>query len=105
MVATRIDKDDARDRYELRLDDRVVGELDFRREGDLLSITHTGVAPSHRGQGLAAELVEFALREVRESGLKVLPYCSYVSDYIAKHPEHRELVPAERRRSFGLADG
>jgi predicted GNAT family acetyltransferase len=32
----------------------------------------------------------------------VLPYCSYVSHYIAEHPEYKELVPADQRRGFGL---
>lgn len=103
-METSISKDDARNRYELRLEDRVVGELDFMRDGEELAITHTGVRPSHRGQGLAGELVDFALRDIQESGLSVLPYCSYVSDYIAKHPEYLELVPADRRRRFGLSE-
>jgi uncharacterized protein len=104
-VATEISKDGARDRYELRLDDSVVGEVDYMRDGDRIAITHTGVRPSHRGQGLAGELVEFVLRDLRDSGLKVLPYCSYVSDFIARRPEYLELVPSEQRHGFGLGEG
>jgi uncharacterized protein len=104
-VATSISKDGDRDRYELRLDGGVIGELDYMRDGDEVAITHTGVRPSHRGRGLAGELVEFALRDIRDSGLKVLPYCSYVSDFIARRPEYAELVPPEQRSRFGLGDG
>ena len=104
-MATNISKAGDRDRYELRLDDQVIGEVDYMRDGDRLTITHTGVRPSHRGQGLAGELVEFALRDIRDSGLKVLPYCSYVSDFIARRPEYVELVPPEQRSRFGLGDG
>jgi uncharacterized protein len=94
-----------RSRYVLRLDDRVVGVADYMRDGDALAITYTGVEPRMRGQGLAGELVDFALRDIRESSSKVLPYCSYVSDYIARNPEYLELVPEERRRAFGLRPG
>jgi uncharacterized protein len=89
-------------RYELKLDERVVGVAEYRQEGNVRSFTHTGVQPEHRGQGLAAELIEFALREAREVKLEVLPSCWYVRDHIAQHPEYRELVPAESRASFGL---
>jgi predicted GNAT family acetyltransferase len=81
-----------------------VGEADYVREGDRLSITHTGVESRLRGQGLAGELIEVVLHDAKEEGLEVLPYCSYVADYIDKHPQYRDLVPAEQRRRFGIAD-
>jgi predicted GNAT family acetyltransferase len=89
-------------RYELELDGRVVGVADYRQDGKVRSFTHTGVDPDHRGEGLAAELIEFALRDAREAGLEVLPYCWYVRDHIAHHPEYVQLVPAESRAGFGL---
>jgi predicted GNAT family acetyltransferase len=92
-------------RYELKLDERTVGVADYRQEGNVRSFTHTGVELDHRGQGLAAELIDFALRDAREGGLEVLPYCWYVRDHIAGHPEYIDLVPAESRGSFGLDDG
>jgi predicted GNAT family acetyltransferase len=93
-----------RRRYELRLDGQVVGIADYVEEGRVRSFTHTAVEPRHRGQGLAAELVDFALREAREGDVQVLPSCWYVRDHIAQHPEYLELVPGDRRRSFGLKD-
>jgi uncharacterized protein len=105
MAEMTIVHDPEHGRYELRLDGGMVGELDYMRDGDEVAIPHTGVRPTHRGQGLAGELVEFVLRDIRDSGLKVLPYCSYVSDFIAKRPEYVELVPPEQRRRFGLGDG
>jgi predicted GNAT family acetyltransferase len=102
MAEKSIVHEPERNRYALRLDDEVVGVADYVRDGDALAITHTGVEPRLRGRGLAGELVDFALRDLGESDLKVLPYCSYVSDFIARRPEYLELVPAERRRAFGL---
>jgi predicted GNAT family acetyltransferase len=91
-----------RSRYELKLDERTVGVADYKQDGHVRSFTHTGVEPEHRGQGLAAELIDFALREAQEEKLEVLPYCWYVRDHIAGHSEYMELVPAESRGSFGL---
>jgi predicted GNAT family acetyltransferase len=89
-------------RYELKLDGHVVGVADYIEDGNVRSFTHTGVEPDHRGQGLAAELIEFALREAQEAEVEVLPYCWYVRDHIAQHPEYTELVPAASRGSFGF---
>jgi predicted GNAT family acetyltransferase len=94
-----------RSRYELRLDDEVVGVLDYREEDGVRSFTHTGVDSEHRGQGLAGELVEFALRDSREADVQVLPYCWYVRDHIAERREHLDLVPPEQRARFGLEKG
>lgn len=105
MPEKTISHEPERNRYALRLDDRVVGVADYMRDGDALAITHTGVEPRFRGQGLAGELIEFALHDMREAELGVLPYCSYVSDYIARNPEYLELVPEERWRAFGLRSG
>jgi predicted GNAT family acetyltransferase len=89
-------------RYELKLDGQIVGIADYKQDGKVRSFTHTGVEPSHRGQGLAAELVDFALREAQGNELQVRPYCWYVRDHIARNPQYMGLVPAGSRASFGL---
>jgi predicted GNAT family acetyltransferase len=97
-----IDHDAAHSRYELRIEGTVVGVANYIRSGDTVSITHTGVETALRGRGLAGALTEYALQDLRREGLAVLPHCSFVSDYIAKHREHLPLVPVERRSEFGL---
>jgi predicted GNAT family acetyltransferase len=91
-------------RYELELDGEIVGVADYKQDGNVRSFTHTGVEAAHRGQGLAAELIDFALREAQNADLEVLPYCWYVRDHIAAHSEYTDLVPAESRGNFGLGD-
>lgn len=88
--------DDVRDnpersRYELE----VSGETaiaDYRLEGDTLLITHTHTPPALRGQGIAGRLVAGLLSDVRARGLKVRPLCSYVVDYLERHPDQKDLV-------------
>jgi predicted GNAT family acetyltransferase len=105
MAGHEITNDAERSRYELRVDGEVAVVADYRREGGAVAFTHTGTEPRRRGQGLAGELIAQALAEAKEGGDEVLPYCSYVSDFLDKHREYLELVPAERRAEFGLPSG
>lgn len=91
-----------RSRYELRLDGEVAVVADYRRRDRELSFTHTGTVPALRGRGLAGRLIEHALAEAKRTGDAVLPFCWFVGEYIGKHPEYLSLVPANRRREFGL---
>lgn len=101
-MATEIAENPQRSRYELRLDGELVGVADYIRADTVDSFVHTETVARFRGRGLAAELIEFALAASRESGREILPYCSFVSEYIGSHPEYLELVPAERRGEFRL---
>lgn len=67
--------------------DNIIAEVDFPVQGDTAVITHTFVDPSLRGQGVAAQLIEAALQEIRDRGLKAEPVCSYARRYFAEHPE------------------
>ncbi|HEX3240375.1 MAG TPA: GNAT family N-acetyltransferase [Solirubrobacterales bacterium] len=91
-----------RSRFELRLDGELVAVADYIRAESVDSFIHTETVPRHRGNGLAARLVEFALEASRSAGREILPYCSFVSEYIAAHSQHIDLVPADRRDEFRL---
>jgi len=55
--------------------------------------THTIVPDALAGRGIAASLVQHALRHARDNDLKVVPQCSYVAKYIEKHgDEYRDLL-------------
>lgn len=78
-------------RYTLRLDGVPIGELDHVDQDGVRTYTHTGVRPEHEGQGLAARLVDRALRDARVEGVRVVGACSYVAAYLDRHPEHTDL--------------
>lgn len=80
-------------RYEFRQDE-TRAHLTYQREGDRIIYDHTFVPGEFRGQGVAAKLVEAALAEARKEKLSVVPLCSYVETYIARHPEHQDLLAA-----------
>ena len=79
-------------RYELLLDDRRIGEIRYRVERDAVALVHTDIDPAYEGHGLATRLVEGALRDLRERGLRAIPICPLVVAYIRRHPEYADLV-------------
>ena len=89
-------------RFEVRLDDRVVGLASYHVDGGTMTLPHTEVDPSVGGRGIGTVLVAGVLDAARERGLHVLPYCSFVRHYIEQHPETVDLVAADDRSRFGL---
>ena len=89
-------------RFEIRLDDRVVGLASYHIDGTTMTLPHTEVDPGVGGRGIGTALVGGVLDSARERGLHVLPYCSFVRHYIQQHPETVDLVAADDRPQFGL---
>ena len=59
---------------------------------DVLELYSTYVPPAERGRGLGGQLVQAAVAFARERGLRIIPTCWYVADWIRIHPEHGDLV-------------
>jgi uncharacterized protein len=66
--------------------------MNYGLAGNLISLNHTETPVAARGRGLASELVKGVLDELRRRGLKIVPRCPFVTAYLAKHPEYRDLV-------------
>jgi predicted GNAT family acetyltransferase len=64
----------------------------YRLTPQAVIITHTETPWALRGRGIATELVAGALQIIRGDGRKVVAGCSFVSDYLRKHPEFADLV-------------
>ena len=71
---------------------KAVGELTFILKEEQMIINHTGVNPDLRGQGLAEKLVLEVVDYARKNKLKIIPFCSYVSVYVGKHPEVQDVI-------------
>jgi predicted GNAT family acetyltransferase len=93
-VHTEVRKNAEASRYELVLDDEVVGVADYRVQGDAVVFPHTEITARLRGKGLAAELVRAALDDVRGTGSRVIPTCWYVAEFIDSNPEYQDLLAA-----------
>jgi len=66
--------------------------LNYKLAGNVLTLAHTETPVAARGRGLASRLVEAVLQQARARGLKIVPRCPFVSAYLDKHPEFRDLV-------------
>jgi predicted GNAT family acetyltransferase len=79
-------------RYELLLDEQLVGEILYRLAPDHVVLLHTEVLPSLEGNGLGARLVAGALDDIRARRLHVIPFCPFVRSYIRRHPDYTDLI-------------
>jgi uncharacterized protein len=72
--------------------DGYLSKLDYIQDGKNFVITHVGVSPELRGQGIAGKITQVGLEYAKENGLRVVPMCSYAATYIRKHPAYIELT-------------
>jgi predicted GNAT family acetyltransferase len=91
-----------RSRFEVYVDGELAGFAAYRPAADRLSFTHTEVAERFTGRGLATVMIRTALDEARKRGARVLPFCSFVREFIVRNPEYHDLVPADQRERFDL---
>jgi predicted GNAT family acetyltransferase len=89
-------------RYEIRADGEPAGSTVYRERPGLIVFVHTEIDGRFEGQGLASQLIRFALDDARDRELQVLPFCQFVNGYIARHREYADLVPDAFRARFGL---
>ncbi len=91
-MSREVRRNEQQSRYEMVVDGEVAGFADYIDRDGVRMFPHTVTSPQHRGQGVAGEVVRAALDEARADGVKVVPACSYVADYIDRHPEYADLV-------------
>ncbi len=90
-------------RFEIYEDSVRIGLADYSIAGDRLSLLHTEISPEFGGRGLAKQLISFALDQVRERNLLVLPICPYTLHLINNNQdEYLDLVPSDARARFKL---
>jgi predicted GNAT family acetyltransferase len=90
------------DRYVVDVDGNRAGFVSYQRTDDQIALMHAEVDPPMRRQGVASQLIAFALDDARAQGLSVLPFCPFVRDYLQRHQDYLELVPPGARARFGL---
>ena len=69
-----------------------VAFANYRRDGGVVTIMHTEVPRHINGKGLGSQLVRGAQDLLRAEGAKVVPMCPFVSFFIAKHPEYKDIL-------------
>jgi len=77
-------------RFEL-LAEGLMSEINYTKNGNVLTITHTKVPSKLEGQGIAASMTKYMLEYARKNGLQISPLCSYTKTYLIRHPEYKDL--------------
>ena len=80
--------------YEIRVGDELAGftVAEPTDDPEVILFPHTEVADAFEGRGLASELVQGALDDIRERGLRIKVTCPYILAWLPKHPEYQDLV-------------
>jgi predicted GNAT family acetyltransferase len=78
-------------RFEVWIDGHL-SKLDYIQDGKNFVITHVGVHPEFRGQGIAGRITQVGLDYAKAKSLRVIPMCSYAAAYIRRHSEYADLT-------------
>ena len=79
--------------FALGEDGALLAEVTFPTgEDGAADINHTFVDGSLRGQGVAGQLLEAAVQQLRQEGKQARATCSYAAGWFQKHPEHQDLL-------------
>lgn len=91
-AAPTVERIDAKHRYEILVDGTRAGLTAYRDRGTQRVFYHTEVDEAFAGQGLASQLVQQALTDVRTSGKRIVPVCPYVAKFLEKHDEFADIT-------------
>ena len=86
--------DEVEKRYEFDVEgDKAV--VEYSLEEGVITLSHTYVPGKFEGRGIGSELVKAVLDDIRTRKLQVVPQCSFIAQYIYRHPEYEDLVLKE----------
>lgn len=91
--ASEVLNNESAHRFELHSGESMA-RLDYRLQNGKIVLLHTEVPPELANRGVGAKLVKAALEHARESGLTVVPLCSYVAAYIRRNQQYQPLLEA-----------
>ena len=74
---------------------KLLAEITWNKQGDVLYVDHTFTDPSLRGQGIAGQLVDKVAEYARQENLKIMPICPYV---VRKFNEDEQYNDLDSRR-------
>jgi predicted GNAT family acetyltransferase len=87
-----VEDNPAAQRYEARLDGRVVGFSEYRRVRGRVIFFHTEVDEAFEGKGIGSGLAAGTLDDIRARGLKITVKCPFIAAYLKRHAGYADLV-------------
>ncbi len=80
------------DRFTISVDGRLAGFTETVDNDGARTFPNTEIDDEFQGRGLATILIGEALQQTRDAGLRIVPICSMVANYVKKHPEFDDQV-------------
>jgi predicted GNAT family acetyltransferase len=81
-------------RFELPVGDSIAF-VEYRREGDHITLTHTEVPEALSGQGVGSKLVRGVLDALAADGRRIVARCDFAAGYVERHPQYRNLLAGD----------
>jgi uncharacterized protein len=92
-------------KFTVTVEGQSVGLADFRDRDGQRVFFHTEVDESFGGRGIATVMVQEALTETRNEGLRIVPVCPLVSAYVKKNHEFDDIVDRPTREIMRWLQG
>ena len=72
--------------------------IEYKLDNGTLFLIHTEVPAALEGKGAASAIVRKALEYAKDNNYKIVPLCSFVQRYLAKHKEWNDIVAPDAER-------
>ena len=79
-------------RIDYIIEERVVGNVFFIKENNIIKITSTLVESKERGKGIASKMLEEVFAYFKRNNYKVIIECSYVDKWVMDKKEYQEMI-------------
>ena len=80
--------------FTISVDGHPVGRAYFADRDGARVFYHTEVDSEYEGRGLATILLGGGFAATRDAGMRIVPICEVVANYVEKHPEFGSIVDA-----------
>ena len=91
-AAVEVRHNAAESRFEAEVNGRLC-VVNYHLVDGVMRIHHTEVPARLEGRGLGSQIVRAALAHAEAEGLAVEPWCSFVRNYMRRHPDTQRLLP------------
>lgn len=94
MANDQVTHNEGSSRFELDVGG-LTAVAEYKRNGNVLTFTHTEVPHEHRDQGIGHKLARGAMEHVQASGDRVVASCPFIARFIRENPQYQNLLAPE----------
>ncbi|CAN7143059.1 GNAT family N-acetyltransferase [Rhizobium sp. LjRoot254] len=91
-MSTSVQDNPAEHRYEMSISGGAMAAAYYRLDDGVVVLIHTEVPFEYSGSGIGTRLAEGVFHAIRKSGRRAAVRCEFMANFIARHPENRDVV-------------